>query len=668
VPPTQPLAQKVFSWLALGLGVLIGFLAILASGLTRVPDPGDPYWLRPLFGLVGIGLLGLVFLIASAVALRSRRSAGLVFLIFAPPTAFCLTYAQAGFLVTHANGGVYFHSPILSVALGLWFLFYLPFLVTLLAIRNRRRAVYLFLISAAIAGVVFCMSQWTAALLPKLTAWSALFAVFAGFWLETSKLGWPALIAATERSRRRRLAAIVLGCFLVAILDVAATLALIPFQSLRLSPDCSGVKLFRQSMFPGHEVFTARLIRVGHTAKVSGRWAGDWAIGVVEDQFWGLPSWAPHIVFLTNNIFWEGGTYFIDGRRASGALTRLLPIVEAGPCARTRLVADATLDLRVLREGPPKSGVSIVGCARKPEESVGGLRPPPMHTPLGGASVSVTGSAGTTTVTTDQDGIYEVNGLPEDNYIVKIALPETQVAEDGKVNKKAMAQNRLFELDFYAAWNGTIEGRVTDSTGRPAHVWLMVRHSDGTDLGPYVRWFFDSGRDGSFRLERVPPGRYKLTVNPYGPSEDSPYAPFDYRFGRRGQDADVLEFAAGQHIKNLDFEVRTLPGRDLHTRVTWPDGKAAEGAWVYVAYQHTSAYEPLREATDFRTVGHDGFAELRVFGDSHVRIFAEAIVEDEKTVAGSPRYSAPVELDAVKLPDDLNLVISSSRLPQLPNR
>jgi len=72
----------------------------------------------------------------------------------------------------------------------------------------------------------------------------------------------------------------------------------------------------------------------------------------------------------------------------------------------------------------------------------------------------------------------------------------------------------------------------------------------------------------------------------------------------------------------------------------------------------------LRDAVDFRKADHGGVAELHVFGGSRIRVFAEDVVDDGKTVAGSPRYSAPVEFDTAKLPTDLNLVLSASTLPR----
>jgi hypothetical protein len=663
------LAKRAVSWLMVALGALLGFLALASTGQDQFPDPSsDPYWLRPSVLIAGIGLLGLTFLTGSLVALRNRRRAGLVFLACTPVLAFCLAFPEAGFLVWHSDGGGYFHSPVLPTALGLGLLFYIPFLVPLFAIRNRRRAMYLFLISAAAVAPVFAVSQWTASLLPKLAGWSALFSVFGSFWLGTHKLGWPPLIAPMPKSLKGQVTTVLAGCLLAAALDVAATFAFIVWRSTSLSPDCGGRRVFARPVSPRHAVFAARLIRVGHSRRESGRWVGEWAIGRVEERFWGLPWSAPHFVLLTNSIFWEGETYFIDGERTHGLLTRFLPIVDAGPsgCNRTRPAVYATLELHVLREAPPVKGVRIIGYARKPEQDRSGWTPPMPYAPLVGARVSLTGPAGTTIVTTDQEGIYEVDGLPPDDYTIRLALPDTQIAAEGKVKKERMTPGSLIEQDFDVFWNGIIEGRLVDARGGPAHAWVLLQHSDGKDLGPHVRNFFESDKNGFFRIEKIPPGSYKFTINPYGPSDDWPYAPVYYPSERQSADAGVLEVAAGQHVKIGDFVLNPLPGRKLRARVTWPDGKAAEGAWVYVAYEHTLAYKSLRDAVDFRKADHGGVAELHVFGGSRIRVFAEDVVEDSKTVVGSPRYSAPVEFDTTKLPTDLNLVLSASTLPNSP--
>jgi hypothetical protein len=185
-------------------------------------------------------------------------------------------------------------------------------------------------------------------------------------------------------------------------------------------------------------VFTARLIRVSHDAWLSGRWQGKWAIGLVQDHFWGFLWWPP-LVLLTNTIYQEGETYFVDGHRADGFLTYLLPIVEAWPCGGPQPLSDAAIQLRLLREAPPENEIRLIGYVR----AAGGAPP------LAGVRVSVIGSSGGKIVTTDQQGIYEIAGLLPDDYTLRlIDLPDTQCDLDREVKKEWFSHEKLLRVDF----------------------------------------------------------------------------------------------------------------------------------------------------------------------------------------------------------------------------
>lgn len=660
--PRRLLAKKAISWLAVALGIALGFLALFGSGQAWIPDDHtSPRYLTVCLLAADLGLYALGFFIGSSIALRDRRRAGLFFLVSTPIAAFCLAFPAAVSRLAPPETD----TGLLSLAvLSLDSLFFISLLAPLLVIRNRRHAASLFLISASDVGLVFGNSRWSGQLLPWLGLWSALFFVLGLFWWGTAKLGWPPLVAPRPRSLVRRLATVFVGCLLIATLDLVATLGLVLGQS-SLSPfNCGRERpLFARPLSAKQAVLTAQLIRVGHTTRVSGKWAGYWAIGLVQERFWGWPPWAPPFVLITDSLFWEGETYFIDGSRANRLFPRLLPILEVGPCARTGPLVDAKIEMRVLREGAPARGVRIIGYVRKPEPFAGMFTPPNAHTPFAGAKISLTGSSGATIVITNQEGIYEVDGLPLDDYTLRLSLPDTQFARDREVKKKALVQNSMSEQDFYVVWNGSVEGTVRDIAGGPARAWVELQNPDGTSVGPSINSFLRNDKSGPYRIDKIPPGRYILTINPYGPSEDSPYAALYYPSAMRAEDAQVLDMAAGQHIKNLDFSVSPLPERKLRVRVTWPNGRPAGGAWVYIAYEHTKAYVSLEAAAEFRAADHNGLADIPVFGSSRIRVFAIQSIDEEKTGAISSRYSPPVELEADKLPSNIDLVVSLLKLP-----
>lgn len=111
----------------------------------------------------------------------------------------------------------------------------------------------------------------------------------------------------------------------------------------------------------------------------------DPGIAVVKELFWGLPKGEKlgliaHWGLKQNAL--GGETYFIDGHRSTGLITRWLPIVEITQCGRTNPLDRATLDLQILREVPGAEGVHLVG-------QVTGER----HKPRPGVKVVINGPA-----------------------------------------------------------------------------------------------------------------------------------------------------------------------------------------------------------------------------------------------------------------------------------
>jgi hypothetical protein len=450
----------VSSWLALGLGLLVGFLALARFGMSWPPFHNDlPGWLLLWIGYGGAALLGLVFLAGTIAGLGNRKRAGIIFLSCMPIAVFCLAYPSAGYLVWHSDGSGWFEPPEIPTAIGLTILFFLLIFSLLicagpLAIRNRKRAIYLFAAVAVLAGIVFGRSHWTKAFLPPFAGWSVLFLVFGLFWLETNRRGWPSLLQPRQRSLGRRVAAVVLTSFVVLCVDVMVTFGLAALGSSLFSGDCRGRPPSVRPLSRYHAVFTARIVFVGRSIEALTRGpggflssrgydarVGDWAIGFVHEKFWGLPSWTPRLVLLTNFIYWKGETYFIDGSRGRGLLSERLPIVEGGvSCSRTLPVSEAIVDLRLLHQ-QASTGTRLIGYVREPEKFVSGLVPPVPPKLAAGAKISVTGPTGTRIVATDASGVYEVDDLPPGDYTLQLLAPNGHL--DGRAQQISQAKVRL---------------------------------------------------------------------------------------------------------------------------------------------------------------------------------------------------------------------------------
>ena len=688
--PKQALAQKAVSWFAIALGTLPGFYGLVMFCQNWVPeDYARPDWLALWLQAAGLVTLGLVFLIASFAARQHRRRAGLWFLLSAPIAAFCLSFEDSYFGVPFR--GYNSNQPSLAMAALFVCAFFAPLYAPLMSAGNKKRAVYLVLVLAPLSGMLFRFSPWSIVILPRLLEFSAPFLVFGAFWSGTGRLGWPPLGVARLKSLPGRLAAASIGSVGVAILVFAGTLAVSAKDSRLDYSDCGVRPLFARPLNSGHAVFTARAIRAGHFIRISGKWAGYWAIGLVQERFWGLPWWSGRLVLLTTHAFLDGETYLIDGQRDPRLLNRFLPIVKAGPCTYTSPVADAGIELRLLRDAPPPEGFRIVGRVEDhlhPKEVLPGKTPPAPDwntmtddeinawgeqarfrgevtyrrpvTPLPGAKIRVAGSSGSTTLTAGRDGIYQAAGLPADRYRLELLdVPATQHEVPRIVEKSELIEKKLVWADLHVFWDGAIEGRIRDSSGDPAKLWLHLERADGMYASGSPTYSQTDG-SGAFSFGFLPPGRYILRINEDGPNGESPYAPQYYPSSESREGAHVFELGEGRHIRNVDLVLRRLHPRRLQVGVTWPDGRPADEAAVHIAYGHTDPYD--QGGGDETGADRNGIADLTVFSGSHIRVWAEKLLNEGRRFP-TLRYSNGIELDTDKLPPRLDLEVISRKPP-----
>jgi hypothetical protein len=221
-------------------------------------------------------------------------------------------------------------------------------------------------------------------------------------------------MAARQRFRRR-LGWTAVGLFSVYVISAVA-LTTWKLEGPLIQPYCSERPPFATPLCPRQAVFTAKALYVGRIdrddAARSGRTVGHWALASVEHQYWGLPWWSSTLVFLADGRFEEGREYFVDGDRSS-LVSHLVPLVHIGTCTRSAPLKSAQIDLRILRDGPPKSGVRIVG--RVVRQALG-----QSTEPAPGIKVQITGPLGPMFVMSDEQGVYDASGLPPGRYSLTV--------------------------------------------------------------------------------------------------------------------------------------------------------------------------------------------------------------------------------------------------------
>jgi hypothetical protein len=177
--------------------------------------------------------------------------------------------------------------------------------------------------------------------------------------------------------------------------------------------DCGVHPPFAKPLYDTQAVFVAKIVYVPVAWDPSKNYE-PWTIGLVQHRYWGLPWWTPRLVVLGHSAPYlrKGGEYFIDADRHGGRISGFFPYLEFRCGSRTRPLSDATLELRLLEERPPKPGARIIGPTIR-RFGVGDWRAAP------GVTVRIIGPTGTISTITDEHGVYDVIGLPPGHYSVR---------------------------------------------------------------------------------------------------------------------------------------------------------------------------------------------------------------------------------------------------------
>lgn len=219
-----------------------------------------------------------------------------------------------------------------------------------------------------------------------------------------------------------------LPVFFLAFLLLVGGYAIATYEVVMHTPGssitCGPPPPYLKPLAPWQALFTARILYVGRvdskSAMQSGHRFGPWAIAHVNHRYWGLPWWSSSIVVIAPGRFQEGEAYFVDGRVGWLPHSRFLPIVSTPACNRTQALSEAVVDTRILNQGPPRTGVRIIGRTYRRRAAGGDERG---YEPAPGVRVEIKGPSGSMFVTSDSEAVYDATGLPPGHYSIEIDRP-----------------------------------------------------------------------------------------------------------------------------------------------------------------------------------------------------------------------------------------------------
>ncbi|MGA2213807.1 MAG: carboxypeptidase-like regulatory domain-containing protein, partial [Bryobacteraceae bacterium] len=181
--------------------------------------------------------------------------------------------------------------------------------------------------------------------------------------------------------------------------------------------DCLGRPLLDKRGAAQGLDFTARIIFVGPRT-FQGK--SLWSIARVEQRFSGSGAKVPDVVVL-RGLFEprdDSRLYFVEGRPSGTVFARFLPVIQPTPCGHTAPIDFAAVALRILHDGPPKTGARLVGRVYRYKVAGADLD---SRIPVPGVGISIVGPTGSFVSLTDAEGIYDATGLPPGRYTLSEA-------------------------------------------------------------------------------------------------------------------------------------------------------------------------------------------------------------------------------------------------------
>jgi hypothetical protein len=307
-----------------------------------------------------------------------------------------------------------------------------------------------------------------------------------------------------------------------------------------------------------------------------------------------------------------------------------------GLCTLTRRV-DAGSDflplLREMREGTPRT--RLIGSIAEVVRRLDGQYKNVDYHPLGDVRVTASGAGGRFSTSTDRNGGFRFVGLPQGSYAVAPVLT-SRFALVGSPARVTF--DSCFASMTLLALRTPLDGVVLDAAGRPltepVHVGVIpaAPRAGPPSRGPAT--YVISGRDGTWRFEGLPPGRYYVGTNLFESPDDVPYQPYWHPVPGRPSAPAVVTIA---HDRPVRLELRVGP-RFERTELRGLVVDAA-GAPVARATMLLTDVESRRDYLFAAFSSDDGR-----FSVPAVKGRAYQIVALTPDVAGVLRRSAPQEI------------------------
>ncbi len=251
---------------------------------------------------------------------------------------------------------------------------------------------------------------------------------------------------------------------------------------------------------------------------------------------------------------------------------------------------------------------------------------------------------------TDSDGKYRFDELPEGRHRLKIFLPDglTVFKDQWEISTGIPSCS---EYDFNAQIDGRISGRIVASDGKPVH---KVRIYIGNlEYSPYLYIpSAETDTNGYYELKGIPPGNYKLSVNPNIAANQNTSPFTNYYFGEtfNSSEAQIFRLGLAEKLNNVNLKLFPIPDlKKTIVEVVWETGEAIDKPAVYYM---TSSERIKGDSPRYAFPDQEGKSIIPIYSGFDYKIYAIGQLKDGRFYETKPLFikaeqiSGPIRLVA----------------------